>query len=76
MVVNLDNFIIHKMDLISLLVALISLLYILLIVFFTAGWIRKRNFIISSNESLTFISVIVAVRNEEKQINFLLEALI
>jgi len=63
------------MDFVCLTIAIVSLFYTGLILFFTAGWIRKRNFIKSSNINSTYISVVVAARNEEKQIPFLLEAL-
>jgi poly-beta-1,6-N-acetyl-D-glucosamine synthase len=63
------------MDFICLSVAIVSFLYVVLILFFTTGWILKRDFNKSSYKNPTFISVVIAARNEEKQIPFLLEAL-
>jgi cellulose synthase/poly-beta-1,6-N-acetylglucosamine synthase-like glycosyltransferase len=63
------------MDFICLSVAIVSFLYLVIILFFTTGWLLKHNYINSSTEKTTFISVAIAARNEEKQILFLLKAL-
>jgi cellulose synthase/poly-beta-1,6-N-acetylglucosamine synthase-like glycosyltransferase len=51
------------------------LLYIILIISFFIGWIRKKIFIPSLVQSGKFVSIIVSVRNEEKNIPNLLQSL-
>lgn len=63
------------MDFICLTIVVVGLLYTVLILFFTAGWGRKHNTLKPLTENSTFISVVVAARNEEKQIPLLLDAL-
>lgn len=60
---------------ICLIAYIIFLAYVILILMFTAGWVRMRIFCPEQVTSSIFVSLVVAVRNEEKNIPFLFEAL-
>jgi cellulose synthase/poly-beta-1,6-N-acetylglucosamine synthase-like glycosyltransferase len=57
------------------LVCSVSLFYSLLILFFYLGWIKVNIFKNKKNEQTNFVSIIIAARNEEKNILNLLQAL-
>jgi len=54
---------------------LITFVYFMLIVVFTMGWLKKRKYHFRKDKPSVFISVIVAVRNEEKNLPVLINAL-
>ena len=63
------------MTFIWLLVISISLLYILLIGFFYIGWLKYKVYKYKKADFSTFVSIVIAARNEENDILNLLEAL-
>ncbi len=63
------------MTFIFLLIFVICLAYSLLIIYFTIGWIKAKKNINNKINTATFVSVIIAARNEEKSIKHLLNAL-
>ena len=54
---------------------LITFFYFMLIMVFTTGWLKKRKNKFSNAKPSVFISVVIAVRNEEKNLQALLNAL-
>lgn len=54
---------------------LITFFYFMLIVVFTTGWLKKRKNKFSNEKPSVFISVVVAVRNEENNLPVLLNAI-
>jgi cellulose synthase/poly-beta-1,6-N-acetylglucosamine synthase-like glycosyltransferase len=54
---------------------LVTFFYFMLIVVFTTGWLKKRKNKFSNAKPSVFISVVVAVRNEENNLPALLNAL-
>jgi glycosyltransferase involved in cell wall biosynthesis len=51
------------------------LLYVIFILFLLLGWIKKRKFTPARQHSDKFVSIVVAIRNEEKNLPFLLRCL-
>src|SRR3982751_2546102 len=54
---------------------LLMVIYALLIAYYHAAWNRLPSFELSPNQASVFISVIIAARNEEKNIQALLQSL-
>ncbi len=59
----------------TLIIFVFCLAYSILILYFTIGWIKAKKYVFDKTIPNVFISIVIAVRNEEKNIQNLLESI-